>query len=1728
MGQTGIVHPTPQSLPSTQNFDFSHDHFENPDGWVGWSISLLETGLTPTGNVRLIAPSDASIITAGIHNYDGKFGFQGHMASLATAVNSLGFSNVRISFDVMTIRNPYNESLNNTRINQVLLQYRLGTEGSFTLVPGFLYSNGTEIQVTGTTGQNIRNVLVNLPPECANAPVLQLRWVSTRLSGSGDYPSFAVDNVYIEGYHTGVTGLGVSPANLDYGVKVMHTVTDQTVRITNNRRYPTQISTPEITIASSAAYTVHHISEVVSSITLDPGEYIDVIVRFNPTEIGDHVGELQISEVSEPPVYVGLTGFCDLPGDVDFILSDRRVDFGTVQLNVVARHPVGITNAGSDPGEITDLILQGDPEFMIPDPITLPKVIYPGQLWEFDIGYLPTMLGVNQGTLQFGGSLGFNEKLALTGTGFDAPQPIISASPNPMEKSMLEQSVSAENLIIHNSGAVPLNFTVDIAGIRPWLRVGSTAGTVAPGESMPITLIFNTYGVAPSPMGGYTAYYTSLIVLNSDDLVNPSLVVTVYLNVTPMPIFVDFTATALGGICPLAVSFTDLSRLSGGTATATITGWRWDFQNDGMIDSFTQHPVYTYQTPGFYSVKLTIYTSTGGIYSRIKTDYIEVINNPPMVFNPLDTIGDMFEDEVWGPYSALNIFYDSDGHLMTFGAINSTNIFVNFTGHLFTLSSTRGWHGIETIVLIASDSYGGTASHPVTVTTTAVNDPPVIIMPDELYFIRNSHLTVNFADYINDPDNTDDEISIEVVSIGAASLITVDYQPNQPGELTAVFGAPPDWFGSGMFRVTANDHMRRTIYIKEFEVVVLEYFTVQFGTDVASDIAPTVYQYTGQTVNFRDRTLGNPDWFLWDFGDGNTSNERNPSHAYLSSGTYNVMLTLRNLEAGIQSTASYTFFSMFTFSGTPVYDVSTVQNWTDPSYNIFGDVTFDEDTDIGDENTSVELIIFSQTPMNILANFNLNRVTMRPPAGSQYWGGLNFGVGSLGSLLNTNLIGARKPLRMDGANPQIFNLMIAPKDPDELLDGIGIEIYGDSSPNLNDVEITNYRSGIFIDVQGRNRTTTPTLTNTRVRNTTQGSRTGGERTTGIKVTGDVDVTMDDIDVEDYDLGIEIKNEASAYTTTPTLTNTRVRNSTQGSRPGDQGTVGLKIAGNVGVIIDAVEISGVEKGIIMQNGTTSGHLTPTLTNTRVRNSTQGSRSTSTGIAISGDVVLVMEDCDIDDYDFGISYIGDGSMPRSTLTPTLTNTRVRNSTQGSRFFSTGLVLTDIPRIKIDQGLIDGYHAGIEITGTDLRSIMTPTLTNTRVRNSTQSSRTENIGIFLGSGVLGRVENTTVESAGIGILVADGNGTLLKKNTLKNCEIGIRGSGILPVLPIHRHVFILTDDYFMEYPNQNYRALDLHFTGPWVVTNNTISGYIKAITANDANITFVNNILWGSSMTSTPFDLLNSMIIQNYNNIGYDSGIYPGVGNINANPLFINAADDNFNLHYDSPCIDAGSPLIPPDQDGTVSDIGAFVYLHRAAFTSSARFITVGTVVQFLNQSVGHDHPATVTMWDLNNDGHIDGLTRNWSFQFNEPGWYDLRLKMQTGNLEDEIAYDRLIIVQLHHLKPPENVQLSVDDGNLLLQWDAVTQTIDNLPIDVNYYLIYTSDKPDGIFRFRTYTEAPIISHSEALDPVKKQMFFFVIGFSGSRTALMDFIDQNRDIGLQKHNMNKRMEIRISKPN
>ncbi|MBN1194170.1 MAG: PKD domain-containing protein, partial [Methanomicrobiaceae archaeon] len=83
-----------------------------------------------------------------------------------------------------------------------------------------------------------------------------------------------------------------------------------------------------------------------------------------------------------------------------------------------------------------------------------------------------------------------------------------------------------------------------------------------------------------------------------------------------------FSADVTSGDAPLAVQFTDQS-----TGDAPLT-YAWDFDNDGTVDSTEQNPAFTYNTPGAYSVSLTV-TNVAGSDEEIKIDHI-VVNVPPV------------------------------------------------------------------------------------------------------------------------------------------------------------------------------------------------------------------------------------------------------------------------------------------------------------------------------------------------------------------------------------------------------------------------------------------------------------------------------------------------------------------------------------------------------------------------------------------------------------------------------------------------------------------------------------------------------------------------------------------------------------------------------------------------------------------------------------------------------------------------------------------------------------------------------------------------------------------------------------------------------------------------------------------------------------------------------------------------------------------------------------------
>ena len=153
---------------------------------------------------------------------------------------------------------------------------------------------------------------------------------------------------------------------------------------------------------------------------------------------------------------------------------------------------------------------------------------------------------------------------------------------------------------------------------------------------------------------------------------------------------------------------------------------------------------------------------------------------------------------------------------------------------------------------------------------------------------------------------------------------------------------------------------------------------------------------------------------------------------------------------------------------------------------------------------------------------------------------------------------------------------------------------------------------------------------------------------------------------------------------------------------------------------------------------------------------------------------------------------------------------------------------------------------------------------------------------------------------------------------------------------------------------------------VTNNAAGGvggtaYMRA----NCGLILINTILWANTPQEIyfePIDSSGSMTVD-YSDIAGGQAAFVttgqtvnwGTGNVDADPLFVDAGNGDFNLQAGSPAINAGDPSSALDPDGSVADMGAF---HRDANVvtlsglDAASFEVVGAEL-FLKAGVALDY-------------------------------------------------------------------------------------------------------------------------------------------------------------------------------
>ena len=350
-------------------------------------------------------------------------------------------------------------------------------------------------------------------------------------------------------------------------------------------------------------------------------------------------------------------------------------------------------------------------------------------------------------------------------------------------------------------------------------------------------------------------------------------------------IVADFTATPTSGTAPLTVQFTD-------TSTGSPTMWAWDF-GDGTTEGMIANPSHTYQNAGTYTVKLTASSATGGSSTKTKEGYITVTQSGGIVAN--------FTAAPTSGTAPLTVQFTDTS---TGGPTMWSWDFGDGTteGMLANPSHTYQNAGTYTVKLTASSATGGSSTK-----------------------IREGYITVS-------PSGS-----------GPTAAFTVDKRSG-PKPLTVQFtdqstGGPTMWawdFGDGGTSMVASPSYTYqeagvyTVSLTASNTAGSDTKTEKDYISVTGDIPPPVAMFEATplsgsaplTVQFTDLSIGPPTSYAWDFGDGGTSTEANPSHVYSAGGTYTVKLTVKN-SGGSHTMTRENYISVggsgivADFSGTP-------------------------------------------------------------------------------------------------------------------------------------------------------------------------------------------------------------------------------------------------------------------------------------------------------------------------------------------------------------------------------------------------------------------------------------------------------------------------------------------------------------------------------------------------------------------------------------------------------------------------------------------------------------------------------------------------------------------------------------------------------------------------------------------------------------------------------------------
>lgn len=299
----------------------------------------------------------------------------------------------------------------------------------------------------------------------------------------------------------------------------------------------------------------------------------------------------------------------------------------------------------------------------------------------------------------------------------------------------------------------------------------------------------------------------------------------------------NFNANITSGCTPFSVQFTDVS-------THAPTSWHWIFPGGTPSSSTQQNPLVQYNNAGQYDVTLIVTNAIGSDTLSI-SHFINALTSPVAAFS-----------------SNINGNTVSFNNSSSYGISYLWNFGDNMTSTQANPVHTYSTEGTFTVQLTVTNPCG------VSIITHTVE----IVFPPTAGFSADKTtgcepLTVQF-------NNS---------SSPNATSFNWSFPGGTPSSSTQM-NPLVNYNAAGIYPVTLiaiNNGGSDTLVINNFITVL------------AKPVNSFSYVNNNHITSFTNTSTGGTSWH-WEFGDGNSSNVKDPTHIYQSPGNYTVKLTVTN------------------------------------------------------------------------------------------------------------------------------------------------------------------------------------------------------------------------------------------------------------------------------------------------------------------------------------------------------------------------------------------------------------------------------------------------------------------------------------------------------------------------------------------------------------------------------------------------------------------------------------------------------------------------------------------------------------------------------------------------------------------------------------------------------------------------------------------------------------------